>query len=297
MLAVHQGRSREQPRRQQDTQNEPIGPAAHQMCDRPAQIVQTKTLFLMRILITNDDGIRAEGLAALVRVAKAFGDVKVVAPNFERSACGHGMTLRDPLRVKPARVDSVEAYEVDGLPVDCVNVGLTVAWPDGCDLVLSGINNGPNLGFDVTYSGTVAGAMEGVVNGIPSLALSMAVFVSGAPFHYETGERWLHENLEFLLKLPRKEKTFLNVNIPAIAYEEIRGHRFVGTGQRVYEDRVVRREDPWGTPYFWQGGVVVMDADQPNTDVQAVSEGFVAITPITIDWTDYEHLAVLENHR
>ncbi|HRK22131.1 MAG TPA: 5'/3'-nucleotidase SurE [Fimbriimonadaceae bacterium] len=247
----------------------------------------------MRILITNDDGVRAEGLAALVRVAKAFGEVKVVAPHFERSACGHGMTLRDPLRVRPAIVDDVEAYEVDGLPVDCVNVGLTVAWPDGCDLVLSGINNGPNLGFDVTYSGTVAGAMEGVVNGIPSLALSMAVFVSGAPFHYETGERWLAENMAMLLSLPTKAQTFLNVNIPAIAFEEIQGHRFVGTGQRVYEDRVVRREDPWGNAYFWQGGVVVMEADQPGTDVEAVSQGYVAITPITIDWTDYGLLEAL----
>lgn len=240
----------------------------------------------MRILATNDDGVRAEGLEALVRVAKQFGDVKVVAPDRERSACGHAMTLHDPLRIRPASVDSVEAYEVDGVPVDCVNVGLTVAWPDGCDLVLSGFNNGPNLGFDVTYSGTVAGAMEGEINGIFSIAVSMAIFVSGAPFHYETGERWLSENLEMLLALPRKPLTFLNVNIPAIAYDELQGHRFVGMGQRVYEDRVVERQDPWGRSYYWQGGVVVMDREQPGTDVQAVSDGFVSITPVSLDWTD-----------
>jgi 5'-nucleotidase len=251
----------------------------------------------MRILVTNDDGVRAEGLHALVRVAKRFGEVKVIAPDHERSACGHAMTLRDPLRVRPLKVEGCEAYEVDGVPVDCVNVGLTVAWPDGCDLVLSGLNNGPNLGFDVTYSGTVAGAMEGAINGIWSIALSMAVFVSGAPFHYETGEKWICENLEMLLALPRKELTFLNVNIPAIDFSEIRGYRFVGMGQRVYEDRVIERKDPWGRSYFWQGGVVVMDADQPGTDVQAVSDGFVSITPISLDWTDRSHLERLKEER
>ena len=127
----------------------------------------------MRILITNDDGIHAAGLKALVEVAQEHGEVKVFAPDRERSACSHAMTLRDPLRVKEVNWPGVSAFEVNGLPVDCVNVGLTVGWPDGCDLVLSGINNGPNLGFDVTYSGTVAGAMEGCINGIRSISVSM----------------------------------------------------------------------------------------------------------------------------
>lgn len=247
----------------------------------------------MRILATNDDGIRADGLLHLIRVAREFGEVKVVAPDHEKSACGHGMTLRTPLRVKECQVDGLEAYEVNGLPVDCVNVGLSVAWPEGCDLVLSGINNGPNLGFDVTYSGTVAGAMEGAINGIWSIAISMAVFVLDAPFHYETGALWLKENWALLMDLPRKPLTFLNVNVPAIAYPELNGHKFVGMGQRVYEDRVERRLDPWGRPYYWQGGAVVMDKEQPNTDVQAVAQGFVAITPVSLDWTDHGYLGRL----
>lgn len=247
----------------------------------------------MRILATNDDGIRAEGLVQLVRVARRFGEVKVAAPDHEMSACGHGMTLRTPLRVRECEVEGCAAFEVNGLPVDCVNVGLSVAWPDGCDLVLSGINNGPNLGFDVTYSGTVAGAMEGAINGIRSIAISMASFVLDAPFHYETGARWLEENLPKLLALPYKPLTFLNVNVPAIAYPELNGDRFVGMGKRVYQERVERREDPWGRPYYWQGGAVVMDREQPGTDVQAVSQGFVAITPVTLDWTDHEYLALL----
>lgn len=250
----------------------------------------------MRILITNDDGIRAPGLLALTQVAMEFGEVKVVAPDRERSACGHGMTMKDPLRVWPVDLLGVEAYEVTGVPADCVSVGLTLAWPDGCDLVLSGINNGPNLGFDVTYSGTVAGAMEGTINEIPSIAVSMALFVSGAPIHYETGARWLRENWSLITEAPQKPLTFLNINIPSIDYQEIRGHKVVVMGQRVYKDRVEQRSDPWGRPYYWQGGVVVMDADQPGTDVQAVSQGFVSITPVTLDWTDHNHTATLTKH-
>lgn len=248
----------------------------------------------MRILITNDDGIRAPGMQSLVRVASQFGEVKIVAPDRERSACGHSMTMRDPLRVVPYSFDGLEAYEVNGVPVDCVNVGLTVCWPDGCDLILSGINNGPNLGFDITYSGTVAGAMEGAINGVRSISLSMAIFVTGAPAHYETGEAWLKENWGSLTAAPEKPLTFLNVNIPAIDYAELRGVRVCGMGQRVYKDRVEFREDPWGRPYYWQGGVVVMDPDtQPGTDVEAVSQGFVSVTPVSLDWTDRGHAETL----
>jgi 5'-nucleotidase len=248
----------------------------------------------MRILITNDDGIRAPGLEALVSVASKFGKVKIVAPDRERSACGHSMTMREPLRATPFPWPGHEALEVNGVPVDCVNVGLTVAWPDGCDLVLSGINYGPNLGFDVTYSGTVAGAMEGAINGIRSISLSMALFVSGAPIHFETGAAWLEEKWHALVEAPLSPLTFLNVNVPSIAYTELRGQRVTKMGQRVYQDRVEARSDPWGRTYYWQGGVVVMEPNQPGTDVQAVDEGFVSITPISLDWTHYELKAQLE---
>jgi 5'-nucleotidase len=251
----------------------------------------------MRILVTNDDGINAEGLVHLVRVARLFGEVKIVAPDVQRSACGHGMTMRDPLRVKDFKLGDFEAHTVDGLPVDCVNVGLTVCWPDGCDLVLSGINDGPNLGFDVTYSGTVAAAMEAAINGIRGIAVSMAAFQPGAPFHFETGAKWLGDNWEMLTALETPPLTFWNVNVPAIEQGQIKGHRFCQTGGRVYEDRVVRREDPWGRPYFWQGGVAVHDPDQPGTDVEAVVAGFVSVTPLTLDWTDHGILAKLSSGR
>ena len=250
----------------------------------------------MRILLTNDDGIHAPGLLALAEVAREFGTVKVVAPDRERSACGHSMTMRDPLRMRKVDYHGLEAYEVNGVPVDCVNVALTAIWPDGCDLILSGINSGPNMGFDVTYSGTVAGAMEGCINEIRSIALSMALFVDGAPLHFDTGARWLRQNWDLLTQAPTKERVFLNVNIPAIEFDEIQGHRFVGMGKRVYEDRVEERSDPWGRPYFWQGGVVVMRTDDPNTDVNAVSNGFVSITPVSLDWTDHAFLEALRDH-
>ncbi|MEQ1821248.1 MAG: 5'/3'-nucleotidase SurE [Fimbriimonadaceae bacterium] len=248
----------------------------------------------MRILITNDDGIRAPGLASLVRVAQEFGEVKVVAPDRERSACGHSMTLHEPLRATPVDWPNVQALETNGVPVDCVIIGLTILYPEGCDLVLSGFNAGPNLGFDVTYSGTVAGAMEGTINGIRSVSLSMASFVSGSPFHWATGEMWLRDNFLKLINAPLSPMTFLNVNVPNIDYPEIRGHRVSGMGKRVYEDRVEARQDPWGRNYYWQGGVVVMNPDQPGTDVQAVSEGFVSITPITLDWTATSTMADLD---
>jgi 5'-nucleotidase len=250
----------------------------------------------MRILITNDDGIRAPGLLAITDVAKQFGVVKVVAPDRERSCCGHAMTMREPLRATSFEWDGCEAFEVNGLPVDCINVGLTLGWPDGCDLILSGINNGPNLGFDITYSGTVAGAMEGTINKIRSISVSMAVLEPGVSVRYDTAARWLSENWDLLVMAPLPELTFLNVNIPNTDFEAIQGHRVVDMGHRVYEDRVERRDDPWGRPYYWQGGVQVMNRNQPGTDVQAVMEGFVSLTPLAIDWTATQTKSALAEH-
>ena len=245
----------------------------------------------MEILVTNDDGVRAEGIERLARIASGYGRVVVCSPDRERSACGHAMTLRDPLRVRKVEFPGgCDAYEVDGFPVDCVNVALTEFFPNGCDLVVSGINNGPNLGWDVTYSGTVGGAMEGAVNGIRSIAISVAQYVSDSPFHYETAEAWLSENFQKLIEAPLLEHSFLNVNVPNIAWQEVRGTRITKMGKRIYEDRVERREDPWGRPYYWQGGVVVMDTGIEDTDVHAINEGFVSVTPLRLDWTVHEML-------
>jgi 5'-nucleotidase len=205
------------------------------------------------------------------------------------------MTMREPLRVNEFEWPGCRALEVNGFPTDCINVGLTLAYPDGCDLVLSGINNGPNLGFDITYSGTVAGAMEGTINGIRSISLSMVSFVVGAPLHYETGASWLANHLDALMKVPLAPLTFLNVNIPALQEVELRGTRVVPMGQRVYKDRVEMRNDPWGRPYYWQGGVAQLTPTQPGTDVGAVGESFVSVTPVTLDWTAHDQLRTLQD--
>lgn len=247
----------------------------------------------MKILVTNDDGIRAPGLRALVDAVKPFGEVKVVAPDRERSCCAHALTMRDPLRVTSFEWDGCEAFEVNGFPADCVNVALSIGFPEGCDLVLSGINSGPNLGFDVTYSGTVAGAMEGTVNGVRSIAISVANLAASETLLYDVAAAWLAANLEALAAVPLGPLSFLNVNVPNLPPEELRGHRVTVMGQRVYQDRVERREDPWGRVYYWQGGVAVLRDHAPDTDVSAVGEGFVRVTPVTLDWTDHERVELL----
>jgi 5'-nucleotidase len=245
----------------------------------------------MKILVTNDDGVSAAGIHALARAARHLGDVVIVAPDRERSACGHSLTMRDPLRVKKMAVEGFEAYAVNGVPTDCVNVGRDMF---GIDLVLSGINHGPNLGIDVTYSGTVAGAIEGALNGIRSISVSLALFVEDAPMHLDTAEGWLRENLDWLIKLDVPASTLLNINVPSTLPENLKGHRFAKMGERVYEDRIERREDPWGRVYYWQGGVASMIDGQPHTDVEAIREGYVSITPVTTDWTDWSALSLLE---
>jgi 5'-nucleotidase len=248
----------------------------------------------VRILVTNDDGIHAPGIRALAEAVSGFGTVKVVAPDRERSACGHAMTMRDPLRVEPHKWGSIEAFAVNGLPVDCVNVGLTTAFPDGCDVVLSGINKGPNLGYDVTYSGTVGGAMEGAINGIRAIAISVAAFVTCEPSHFETAAAWMTANFKTLVDLHLPPETYLNVNVPAVGPEELAGHAFVAAGGRIYEDRVELRDDPWGKPYYWQGGVAILDGHQPDTDLDVIQRNMVSITPLRVNWTDHETLARLK---
>ena len=244
----------------------------------------------MRILITNDDGIAAPGLRCLVGVAREIGEVKVFAPDRERSACAHGMTMREPLRVVEAEGLGVPAWAVTGLPADCVNLGRELGWPDGCDLVLSGINAGPNLGFDTTYSGTVAGAMEGCAYDVPSIALSLAVLGGESALDWDACAAWLRIGLPKLAALALPRRTFLNLNVPAGTPQ---GMRVVPLGERIYEERIERRDDPWGRPYYWQGGSVPMDHPQPGTDLDAVRAGFVSVTPVSLDWTAHAALAGL----
>lgn len=236
----------------------------------------------MLILLSNDDGIHATGLAALARALSVLGRVVVVAPDRERSAVGHALTLHRPLRLTRIRNDW---FAVDGTPTDCVHLGLHGLLETAPDLVVAGINHGPNLADDLTYSGTVAVALEGTLMGVPSFAVSVAAdaeprFGAAAEVAVRVARTVAERGLP--------AGTFLNVNVPsADGYSEIKGIRVTRQGKRVYGSGVVRKRDPRGREYFWIGvrelGRVERTGD---TDVEAVEQGYASVTPIRTDLTD-----------
>lgn len=245
----------------------------------------------MAILLTNDDGIYSEGLIALVETLKDIDEVAVVAPDSERSSIGHAITLRRPLRIQ--RIGSLlsvsgcdNIYACDGTPVDCVILGVSeVLKGKEIRAIVSGINRGLNLGIDIIYSGTVAAAMEGALLGITSIAVSAdstdnSVFKEAANF--------VREILSKIIKVGLPQHTFLNINYP----KNPRGVRFTKQGYRVYSGRVLRYEDPWGGSCYWIGGDVIERLEH-DSDIWAVSNGFISITPLHVDLTNHECLKSL----
>ncbi len=244
----------------------------------------------MRILVTNDDGIFSPGLKALVTALSTLGKVSVVAPDVEQSAVGHGITVRRPLRfkhTKAAGFGDIPAYRVDGTPADCITLGTHLLGRP--DLVASGINIGVNLGLDLTHSGTVAGALEGTSLGIPSLAFSLDVAgrddldFSHASEYALRVVRWASEH-----GLPRK--VLLNVNFPQ---GQPKGFQFTKLSTHHYEDTVIQRVDPSGIPYFWIAGEPTGEVE-PGTDLWAVQNSMVSVTPISLDFTHYGYKSDLE---
>ena len=234
------------------------------------------------ILVTNDDGVHAAGLAALAGAMEALGEVWVVAPEREQSACGHALTLHRPLR--PHQWGE-RRFAVNGTPSDCVNLGVLGFLPERPVLVASGVNHGSNLGDDVTYSGTVSAAMEGTLLGVPSIAVSL---VDGGDFAVAAQVARLVAMRVLVEGLARQ--TLLNVNVPG---EAPRGIRFTRLGQRVYGGKVVEQSDPRGRPHYWLGGGPPQWEALDGTDMGAVHEGFVAITPLHMDLTNHRALAVM----
>ncbi len=233
-----------------------------------------------RILVTNDDGYDSEGLWALADRAQELGEVWVVAPAHESSAIAHAVTLTRPLRVK--QVES-RRFKVDGTPTDCVFVAVGELMAGRPDLVLSGVNRGGNLAVDVTYSGTVGAAFEGALRGIPSVAVSLDAFVD-CDFGpaAEIGVRVAGE----LLDRGLPEGIFLNVNVPPVAADRIRGVIPAPLGHRRYSEDLQTREDPRGNPYLWISGTDVIDRPIDGTDCIEVRRGYATVTPIRVDWTD-----------
>ncbi|MBM4184919.1 MAG: 5'/3'-nucleotidase SurE [Gemmatimonadetes bacterium] len=244
----------------------------------------------MKILCTNDDGYLALGIRVLASAASGLGTVTTVAPDREQSATSHSLTLHHPLR---ARRTTDGAWIVDGTPTDCVLLAVNALLPERPDVCLSGINHGPNMGEDVLYSGTVAAAMEATVIGIPALALSY----SGAL--YEELEGWesvIQRILESILGreggLPRD--TLFNVNLPATPPSEVRGIKVTSLGQRRFAEAITRAKDPLGREYYWIGGGVATWKGADDSDFQAVEDGYVSVTPLHLDLTNY---ALLEEIR
>lgn len=244
----------------------------------------------MRILLSNDDGIQADGLNELRVSLQDQNEIYIVAPDRERSATGHKITVHRPLRVKEWSYPGANTtgWAVDGTPADCVKLGLEALLPAPPDLVISGINFGPNLGTDVLYSGTVSAAVEGTINGIPSIAVSLA---SNEYHDFSYSGKLIKEIVSTMGKdLP--SRTLLNINMPPGAP---RGIRVTRLGNRRYVNIFDKRTDPRGRTYFWMAGEPFdLDEDDPETDVRAVKEGYISITPVQFDLTDYSVLEKLK---
>ena len=241
------------------------------------------------ILITNDDGIYAEGLFALKTALDGIGAVHVVAPDRPRSASGHSITLHKPLRLSRVRLpDGSHGHATNGTPSDCVSLGVLDVVGAKVDLVVSGINWGPNLGWDLTYSGTVSAAMEAAIMGIPAFAISVASYEESISFDYAA------EFAAFLARLLLGHQlppyTLLNANVPNQPASHIRGIEVTRQGRRRYTGKVEKRVDPAGRAYYWLGGDTAIDELEEGTDVKAIADDKVSVTPIHLDLTSYPAL-------
>jgi 5'-nucleotidase len=239
-----------------------------------------------RILVTNDDGIFSEGIERLAAALSDVGDVFTVAPDQERSAAGHSLTLHHPLR---AKLIGPQRWSVDGTPTDCVNWGVLHLLKDvRPSLLFSGINLGLNLGDDVTYSGTVSAAFEGTLIGIPSVAISQEIETG---FTFDAAAGFAARLARLLLEQPIRPGTLINVNVPA---ETPRGVRVGRQGRRRYGEAVIEKTDPRGRPYYWIGATPPEGELEQGTDLSAVEENYISVTPLHLDLTHYESLSLLE---
>jgi 5'-nucleotidase len=244
----------------------------------------------MKILVSNDDGILAQGLGVLAEVCAAVGQVTVVAPDREQSGTSHSLTLHRPLRAT-RRPDG--AFQVDGTPTDCVLLALGMLMPDQPDFVISGINHGPNMGEDVLYSGTVAAAFEGLVAGIPSIAVSFA----GSDLELlDTHRPRLERLLQRLVRVEDLPKeTLLNINLPAIPGDQVKGIKVTHLGSRVFHEEIALMKDPWGKDIYWIGGGHVTWSGDADSDFRAIRDGYISVTPLHMDMTNYQLIEVVQS--
>lgn len=242
----------------------------------------------MTILVTNDDGVHSPGLIALFRAMKELGEAYIVAPDRERSAVGHSVTLHRPLKVEELRE---HVYAVNGTPTDCVVLGVSKVLPQRAELVVSGINLGSNLGDDITYSGTVSAAIEGTIMNIPSLAVSMP---GDKTFHFETAAFYAVRIAGYIMEKALPYDTFLNVNVPNLPRNQIKGIKLTRQGRRVYSNDLQDIFSPRGEKHYWIGGGKPFWEHGEDTDINAVENGYVSVTPIHLDLTNYKALDYLK---
>ncbi|HEX6061839.1 MAG TPA: 5'/3'-nucleotidase SurE [Candidatus Limnocylindria bacterium] len=244
------------------------------------------------ILVTNDDGIESEALGPLVDALSALGEVDVIAPERNWSGASHSITLFRPLRCRPTRLRTGQAaFMTDGSPTDCVRLAVLGFLKQKPDLIVSGINRGANLGDDITYSGTVAAAMEGLLSDIPSIAVSIGAF--GANLDFSVASEFVALIGRNILEKGFMHDALLNVNVPHLPRERIAGVEVTRLGKRNYRDQLVERLDPYGNPYYWVGGPAIADFAEPGTDVAALRDGKISVTPIALDLTSHELLEEL----
>jgi len=246
----------------------------------------------MHILVTNDDGVHAPGLLALAQVMDSIGQVSVFAPDRNWSASGHVKTLDRPIRIRETRLsDGRNALTTDSAPSDCVALAMLGAVSQKIDLVVSGINPNANVGYDVTYSGTVTAAMEAVIGGIPAIAVSVNAYEYHAgSLDYSTSARVIGDIVRKFLEYNDSRQMLLNVNIPYLPLDELKGFRVTRLGKRLYRDVLEKRMDPRNSPYYWYAGDPPTGIPEEGTDIGALAGNFVSITPIHLDMTD--HLAL-----
>jgi len=243
------------------------------------------------ILVTNDDGVYSPGIQILAKRLRELDTVTIVAPDRERSAAGHSMTLHRPLLIEEIK-DSV--FSVNGTPTDCINIAVKGLLKEMPRLIVSGINKGPNLGDDVTYSGTVAGAIEGILLGIPAIAVSLS---ARGDFRFADAAEVAFRSAAAVLENGLPAGTLLNINIPNLPIAEMQGTRITRLGKRIYHQMTVERVDPRGKKYYWIGGGEPDWEREEGTDFDAIDKKMVSITPLHLDMTDYasfDRLKILE---
>ena len=247
------------------------------------------------ILVTNDDGVSAPGLIALARAMRGLGNVTILGPDRNWSGGGHVKTLDRALRVREVVLaDGSQAFASDGAPSDCVALATLGFFKEPVDLVVSGINVGANLGHDVTYSGTVTAAMEAVIAGVPGIAVSLEIMENHAQdIDYGPAARAAYKVVRQVIENGLSQEILLNVNVPFLPEEKIRGIGLTRQGLRVYHSRLDERRDPRGIAYYWIGGDAPTGVPERGTDVGALAEGFVSVTPLQLDLTAYRALTDL----